>query len=113
MAARSGVLQGIDQALRHDLAHAVDRGEFGPVRRAGRRFGDRRLKRLPRGVVAGKETGGDLADMADAQGKDQPVERDGPPRLDRSEKLGGGDFPKAVAILQLLQGVVRRLLQRA
>jgi hypothetical protein len=55
--------------------------------------------------VAGQQSGGGFADVADAQGKDQPIQRDLPPGLDRGEQPGSRGRTIAIAVLQLFQRV--------
>ncbi len=68
-------------------------------------LGHRGLERLPAAVMAGEKVCRRFADMADAEGEDQAVQRDASLFLDGGEKVGGRTFTPAISVLQLLQRV--------
>ena len=96
------LLHGLHERGGHDLPDPVDGVEIVPggalpylglVHGGGEGF--------PRAVVAGEEARARLAHMADAEGEDDAVERDGPAVVDRLEEVLGGFVAPALAVLQL------------
>src|SRR4051812_40207920 len=94
----------VGQSLDHDLPDPVDRGELGDRLRFVRAGAAPHVTQgVDRAEMAGEQPGIRLADMADAERIDEPVETDLPARLDRGEQVLGALLPPTLAVLQLGQ----------
>ena len=98
------LLKGHDDRGCKHVPHTIYGGQLCPVRPLAylcRRH--RRLKIGPAVVMVGQQAGRHFADMAHSQRKDQPVQGDAPPVVNRGKQVVGRFCPPALAVLQLLQ----------
>ena len=104
------LLEELDDGVGHHLADPLDGVEvlIGLRLRARGRGGDAVAQRFDRSVMAREQLRVGLADMADAERENQPVERDGAPRLDSREEVAHGKIAEPFLLFELDAAVALR-----
>ena len=103
----------LDHRLRDDVADAIDGIEFVPciALHAPRRH-HLLAEVIGRAIGARQRTRRGLADVADAEREDEPVEPDGAARIDGIEQLPDARLAPALAVLQALEVLLVAFPQR-